>query len=97
MTCIVWVDNNKVYIGADSAGSGGWQIVTRIDTKVFKIWDFIFWCTTSFRMINILKYSFIPPKIRNTEDIYEYMCTKFINELRNSFGDWWFLEKDKNV
>ncbi|HRH83558.1 MAG TPA: hypothetical protein PK210_04910 [Bacteroidia bacterium] len=63
MTCIVGlVDQEKVIIGGDSAATVGTSISLWSDPKVFKIGDFIFGCEGSFRMIQLMKYKFIPPK-----------------------------------
>jgi ATP-dependent protease HslVU (ClpYQ) peptidase subunit len=83
MTCIVGIiEKNKVYIGGDSAGVPGYDITVRKDTKVFKIDNFVFGCTSSFRMIQLIMFSFKPPKRLGDEDIFKYICTSFINELR---------------
>lgn len=95
MTCIVGcIDkkNKKVIIGADSAGIGGDEITIRKDTKVFKVDDFVIGCTSSFRMIQLLRFSFKPPKITKS-DIYEYMCTDFIDGVRKCFKEGGYLQK----
>lgn len=95
MTCIVgYVDNKtkKVTIGGDSAGVAGSTITIRKDTKVFKVGDFIIGCTSSFRMIQLLRFSLILPEIK-TEDIFEYMCTDFINSVRECFKNGGYLQK----
>lgn len=95
MTCIVgFIDkeNKKVYIGGDSAGSSGTNITIRKDKKVFKNGEFIFGCTSSFRMIQLLRFSFKPPKIKTT-NIYEYFCTDFINAIRECFKNGGYLQK----
>lgn len=98
MTCIVGIiENEKVYIAGDSAGVAGLDITIRKDPKVFKTGEFVIGCTSSFRMINILRYSFAPPELSENEDIYKYMCTKFINAVRQSFKDAGWLEIDKNI
>jgi ATP-dependent protease HslVU (ClpYQ) peptidase subunit len=87
MTCIVGIvdkKSKKVIIGGDSASSAGSNIYIRKDVKVFRNRDFIIGCTTSFRMIQLLRFSFKPPEIKN-KDIYEYMCTDFINSVRDCF------------
>lgn len=96
MTCIVGIldkKNNNVIIGGDSAGSAYNSIAIRKDSKVFKNGDFAFGCTSSFRMIQLLRFSFKPPEINN-KDIYEYMCTDFVNAVRNCFREGGFLQKD---
>ena len=95
MTCIVgFIDkeNNKVIVGADSAGASGLDITVRKDEKVFKNGDFIIGCTSSFRMIQLLRFSFKPPRIYDKE-IYEYMCTDFINSVRECFEKGGYLQK----
>lgn len=95
MTCIIGIvdnENNNVVIGADSAGVGYDDIVVRKDKKIFKNNGFVIGCTSSFRMIQLLKYSFKPPKIRN-KDIFKYMCVDFVNEVRKCFSDGGYLQK----
>ena len=93
MSCIVGlVDKNKVYIGCDSAGVCNDIITKRKDSKIFKNGDFIIGCTTSYRMIQLLRYSFKPPEI-NKKEIYNYMCTDFINEVRKCFKKGGYLQK----
>jgi ATP-dependent protease HslVU (ClpYQ) peptidase subunit len=96
MTCIVGiVDKNRVVIGGDSASSAGSSISIRKDVKVFKNGEFVIGCTTSFRMIQLLRFSFRPPEI-TAEDIYEYMCKDFINGVRKCFKKGGYLQKYKD-
>lgn len=93
MTCIVGIiKDDKVIIGADSAGVGGFDITIRKDKKVFKNNGFAIGCTSSFRMIQLLQFSFKPPKIGEKE-LFEYMCTDFINEVRRCFTDGGYIQK----
>lgn len=99
MTCIVgYLDKKtkRVTIGADSAGVAGLDISIRKDKKIFKNGDFIIGCTSSFRMIQLLQFKFTPPRITH-DDIYEYMCTDFVDGIRNCFKTGGFIEVDKNV
>lgn len=96
MTCIVgFIDKkkNNVVIGADSASVSGLDITIRKDAKVFKVNDFVIGCTSSFRMIQLLQFSFNPPKVSDKE-MYEYMCTDFINAVRTCFKDGGYLQKE---
>ncbi len=83
MTCIVgMIDKNKnIFIGADSAGSNGYDIRTRTDKKVFINGDMIFGFTSSFRMGQLLRYSLKIPKHSQVKDDYAYLCTDFINAV----------------
>ena len=95
MTCIAGIvdrSSGKVIIGGDSAASGGDIILTRRDPKVFENGKFIIGCTTSFRMIQLLRFSLKLPKV-GQKDIYEYMCTDFIDAVRTCFKDGGYLQK----
>lgn len=83
MTCIVgWVEDNDVYIGADSAGTNlqfGQRI--RADEKVFVKGEMIFGFTSSFRMGQLLRYSLKIPEQSAKQGDYEYMCTSFMDAV----------------
>lgn len=97
MTCIVGViQKGKVYIGGDSAGVSGLDVTIRKDPKVFIVDDFVFGCTWSFRMIQLIRFSFKPPKRYEETDVYEYMCTAFVNELRNCFKNGGFARMNNS-
>jgi ATP-dependent protease HslVU (ClpYQ) peptidase subunit len=103
MTCIVGLKcprRNKVIIAGDSAGSGQGTKTTRSDSKVFANRDFVFGGTTSFRMLQLLRYGFQPPhcdfvgrnfsmRAVSTEevDIAHFMCTRFVDALRYCFKE----------
>ena len=91
MTAIVAIsENGKVYMGGDSAGSNSQKIVNRKDEKVFVKGKFIFGCTSSFRMIQILKWSFVIPPHKKGMSDEEYMNTIFINAIRKCFKKYGF-------
>lgn len=93
MTCIVGIiKGDEVLIGADSAGVGGGDITIRRDKKVFCNNGFVIGCTSSFRMIQLLQFSFKPPKIKR-KSLFEYMCTDFINEVRKCFVDGGYIQR----
>ena len=100
MTCVVGVVDKKskeVWIGADSAGVAGLDITRRKDKKVFKNGEFVIGCTSSFRMIQLLQYSFAPPKINEGQSLEHYMATSFIDAVRKCFKDGGYLTTDKGV
>jgi hypothetical protein len=86
MTCIVGlIDNGKVWMGGDSAGVSGLDVTVRKDPKVFKNGDFLIGYTSSFRMGQLLRFKFNPPKYyaeQHNNDEYQYMCTDFIEAIR---------------
>ncbi len=97
MTCIVGiVHKKKVYIGGDSAGVAGMDVSIRKDTKVFKVDNFVIGYTSSFRMGQLLRYSFHPPKIHADEDLFRYMCTSFVDALRNCFRSGGYMRRNQD-
>ena len=88
MTCIVGlVDNGKVYIGADSLGSDGFTKEIRKEGKVFFNGEFLIGGTSSFRMLNLLRWKFNPPTVKTGDDLHKFMCTEFVDVLRTLFVD----------
>lgn len=87
MTCIAGIrtDDGRVYIGGDSAGIGGMSLSVRADQKVFINGEFLFGFTSSFRMGQVLRYAFTPPKRHPDKDIMTFMVTEFIDGVRDAF------------
>lgn len=98
MTCIVGLKaNGRVFIGGDSAGSDNHNIETRLDTKVFKVGDFLIGYTSSFRMGQLLRFKFSPPAQHKGQDDYEYLCTEVIDHIKTLFESNGFSKVDSNV
>lgn len=94
MTCIVGlVEDGKVYIGGDSAGTAGWSLTIRKDAKVFRNGDFLIGGTSSFRMLQLLRYAFLPPAYDESTDLERYMATKFVDAVRETFKAGGFAQK----
>lgn len=76
MTCVVaMIEDGKVYMGADHLGSDGFVKAEFVkNDKVFKNGDFLIGYTTSFRMGQILQYSWNPPARSEgvSDDVYFY-------------------------
>ena len=99
MTCIVGiVDNDKVWMGADSCGCDNYNKFIRKDTKLFKNGEFLIGYTSSFRMGQLLRFQCSFPKYTKDlyEDEYQYMCTDFIEEIRAVFRDYGYSRIDSN-
>lgn len=98
MTCIVaFAHKGEVWFGGDSAGVAGLGLVQRADEKVFQNGDFIFGFTSSFRMGQLLRYRFTPPKPHPEDDIVEFMSTTFIDEVRKVLKDYGYSRIEHNV
>lgn len=100
MTCIAGLidkKNNKVIIGADSGGSTHNLITKRKDEKVFKLStengeEFVFGCSGSFRMMQIIRYGFKIP-IVGERAILEFLSTDFATAIRELFTNNGFEKK----
>jgi hypothetical protein len=98
MTCIAGlVYENKVWIGADSAGVAGLSITPRKDPKVFLNGDFLIGFTSSFRMGALLRYRFTPPRPVEDQDIDQYMNTTFIDTLRSCLKSGGYASKSNET
>lgn len=80
------VHKGKVYIGADSLGSDGFTQTIRKEPKVFKNGEFLIGCTSSFRMIDLLKWKFNPPTVKDG-NLHKFMVTDFVDSVRKLFVD----------
>lgn len=98
MTCIVGIrSNGHVTMGGDSAGVSHLDVTIRKDPKVFRTDNFLIGYTSSFRMGQILRYKFQPPPIPKRQDLYEYMCTSFVDQVRKVLKKGGFSEVSSNV
>lgn len=96
MTCIVsLVDKGTIYMGGDSAGVNrtSLNITVRLDEKVFKNGPFLMGGTTSFRMLQLLRYKFAPPKQTTNQDDMQYMVTDFVDAAQKCLVDGGFGSK----
>ncbi len=98
MTCIAGVierETGLVYLCGDSAGVAGYDLTVRADPKVFKVGEFIFGMSGSFRMGDLLHHTFKPPVPKPGEPIERFMASRFIDSLRKCFKKGGFA-KTKN-
>jgi ATP-dependent protease HslVU (ClpYQ) peptidase subunit len=93
MTAVVaLIHENKVLLGGDAAASDDKSglIFSRVDPKVFKVGQFGIAFVDSFRMGQILQYSWIPPIYKPTvgfKNLDKFMRTKFVESIKESFKD----------
>jgi ATP-dependent protease HslVU (ClpYQ) peptidase subunit len=98
MTCIAGlVHEGEVYIGGDSAGVSGWDLTIRADSKVFRVGEFLMGFTTSFRMGQLIRYAFTPPKVEPGDDVFRYMTVDFVDAVRECLKKGGFAKKDKDA
>lgn len=83
MTCIVGIaQDGKVYIGADSGASAGYDKHITALHKVFRVEKFILGYTTSFRMGQILQHHLTVRPQYGDESDERYMVVAFIEAVR---------------
>jgi ATP-dependent protease HslVU (ClpYQ) peptidase subunit len=99
MTCIVGMRtrDGRVFIGGDTLGVGGYSKTLRMDGKVFAKGDMIFGFTTSYRMGQIIRYTFSPPSRPEGVDDMTYLVATFIPSLMTAFRNGQFLTKTNEV
>lgn len=100
MTCIVGIkDKNSVFIGADSVAGQEKQyhLSDRKDPKVFIRKPFIFGFTTSYRMGQLLAYHLEIPSLPEGDITHKWMCTVFVDSVRNCLEKGGYAQKENNV
>lgn len=100
MTAVVaLVEKNKIYMGADSAGAcvSTLSITVRKDPKVFKNGPFLMGFTDSFRMGQLLHYSFDPPEQPKGMPDDVFMNTVFVNTIRDCLKTGGYAQTDRGV
>lgn len=101
MTCIVGIaDGRNVWMGGDAAGSSGHHIDVRAHPKVFRLHrhgqdDILVGYTSSFRMGQALQYGWDFPDLPAPRaDLMQWMCTAFIDSVRDRLGAAGFKKTD---
>lgn len=96
MTCIVGIldDDGTIYMGGDSAATGDDYGQDLCMDKVFLSDEFIFGYAGSGRFCQLVKFSFDPPPI--TEPLDSYMCSAWLDALRDCLRSGGHLEKKDN-
>lgn len=99
MTCVAAiVRDGNVFIGADSSGISGNHLEIRADEKVFvNGGPFVIGYSSSFRMGQLLRYSFAPAPRESAQPLDEYMATVFINAVRRCLDAGGCLKRENSV
>lgn len=98
MTCIVALKaNNNIWMGADSAGVGGYTLHQRVDPKIYRVGAMLIGFTTSFRMGQLLGYKLKVPDHDPRWPVERYMATEFIDAVRQCLKDGGFASKEKDT
>lgn len=95
MTCIVGlVHDDRVWIGADSAGVTDYDLQNRGDAKVFQLGAMVIGFTSSFRMGQLLRYGLTLPERASGIDLHQYMVLDFIGSVRACLQNGGFAQKN---
>jgi len=95
MTCIAAVvePSGTVWMGADSAGVSGLDIVARADEKVFARKGYLIGFTSSFRMGDILRFLAALPSPPASGDLRRFMVVRFVEAVRKALKKYGFAAK----
>lgn len=98
MTVVVGlVEKGVVHMGADSIGIAGYDFTIRRDEKLFRNGEFLIGVCGSFRMRDLLCYSWNPPEMPERMAIDTYMRTGVIDSLRECFKAGGYASVEHNV
>jgi len=82
MTIIVSFKHaGRVYLGSDSVASEGDNVFPRRDEKLILKNNMLFGITGSWRLLDIVRFSFAPPVNENLLETREFVSTILIDEL----------------
>lgn len=97
MTCIIGVEHEgKVYMGADSMSTDGYnKDATRL-RKVFRVGEFLIAYTGSFRMGQILQYHLEVRHQQDGETDERYMVVAFVEAVRRCLKEHGYSRIDSN-
>lgn len=91
------VHDGKVHMGADSAGVGGLSLNVRADPKVFVNGPMVMGFTTSFRMGQLLRWTFSPPVQPEGVAVDRYMTTAFVDAVRETLKAGGYAHRENEV
>jgi hypothetical protein len=82
-------EGGKVYMGGDSAAvqQDTLDRFLIVEPKIFKVNNLLFGCTTSFRMIQLLKYELLLPEQEPDMDDMSYLVSVVGKEIRLLFQE----------
>lgn len=98
MTCIVGLQTESgTVIGADSLGCAENNKTVRSDVKVFRSGPFLLGFTGSFRIMQVVRYRPSWPAQREGASDHEYLCTDFVDAIRQALRESGCLKRAEEV
>lgn len=96
VTCIAaLVQDSTIYMGGDSAGVAGYDLMVRADQKVFRTGPFLMGFTSSFRMGQLLRYKLSLPDHDPRVEPRCFLATAFIDAVRQCLKDGGFARSQE--
>jgi len=88
MTCIIGlIQDNKVYMGCDSALVDSWTIQRTKQSKIFKLGEFLMGVAGFPRVAQLIQYQLsLKPQNDNQTD-FAYLCTEFSTSVKSLLND----------
>jgi hypothetical protein len=92
------VADGDVWMGADSASADDHgDAMDRADRKLFRRGEYLIGCTTSYRMIQLIRYrADLPTPWEWEQDMLAFMSTRFIDEVRDTLQAYGFAHVEHN-
>lgn len=98
MTCIVGVqEKGRAWIGGDAASVSGSTVYEVGAAKVFRNGDYVIGGTTSWRMLDLLRYKLQPPPPPPGPPDCGFMVIEFVERLRECMKAGGFARKENEV
>lgn len=97
MTCVIGIsEGGQVLMGADSLSASGYDVTMRRDPKLFQKGPFLIGFTDSYRMGQILRFNMAVEPPSESDDLFAYMATKFVDAARSALREGgWTMKHDE--
>lgn len=96
MTCIVGVElGGQLWLGGDAASTRDHEVFVRGNPKVFRVEDMLIGFSGSFRIGQLLQFSFKPPPRVHGRESFQYIVTNVVDSIRKVLSDHGALIKDE--
>ena len=98
MTCIVGIKtDDNVYIGADTFGSNSFTGHSYIRPKIFKKDNFIYGVCGSYRVMQLLEFSYSTPLRTIGQSIEHYLYAKIPDSIRDCLKNGGVINSTNNI
>ena len=96
MTCIVGVElDGQLWLGGDAASTRDHEVFVRKNPKVFKVENMLIGFSGSFRIGQLLQFSFKPVQHVWGRDDFQYIVTSVVDSIRGLLNENGAMIKDE--